>query len=507
MERPFLAFILSITLVILLNHLLLLYNRRRRHLPPGPLPLPIIGNLHQLTRLPHRQLRDLSRTFGPIMLIHLGNIPMIVVSSPTAAKLFLRTHDAVFSSRPSLAVLDSMPQWRNTMVFSPSNAYWRQMRRLCTQELFGETKVREFGKARREVLMKMVDCLRRREKEDGINLVDMSSALEDTMEELVCRMVMRCDEQKFEVVELGKIIREMVKLVGKFNLGDFIPVFRPFDLQGLGQRAKEIDKVLHKMLEAVVTRHEQNDRTGDGKNFVDMLLALMSKPVSKLANDRTADCVIDRVSIKAIILDIIAGGIETTSTTIDWALSEIIRNPGVLKRLQDEMDEVVGRKRMVEESDIPRLRYLEMVVKETLRLHPPGPLLAPHESYEDVMVDGYLVPKGARILVNVWAIGRDLGTWSTDAEEFRPERFEGQKVDFYGQNFEFLPFGSGRRSCPGMNIGLAMVKLSIAQLVHCFDWEMPKGRLPSDIDMSEEFGLSVPRGNSLCLIPRYRLHD
>lgn len=259
------------------------------------------------------------------------------------------------------------------------------------------------------------------------------------------------------------------------------------------------------MLEAIVAGHEQNSPSKGAENFVDMLLALMNKPVNKLANDETSDYVIDRTSIKAIVLDMIAGGVETTSTTIDWALSEIMRNPGVLKRLQGELDEVVGKNRMVDESDMPKLDYLERVVKETLRLHPAGPIMVPHESFEDVIVDGYFVPKGARVLINVWAIGRDPDAWSADAEEFRPERFEGLKVDYRGRNFEFLPFGSGRRSCPGINMGVAMVKFCVAQLVHCFDWEMPKGMSPNDIDMSEEFGLSTPRANHLCLIPRYRL--
>lgn len=259
------------------------------------------------------------------------------------------------------------------------------------------------------------------------------------------------------------------------------------------------------MLEAMVTGHEQNPTSEHNENFIDTLLALMNKPLNRLINDQTSDYVIDRTSIKAVMLDMIAGAIETSSTTIEWALSELIRNPEVLKHLQEELDMVVGKNRMVEESDIPKLGYLDMVVKETLRLHPPGPLLAPHESTEDVVVDGYFIPKGCRIVVNVWAIGRDVNAWSSNAEEFYPERFKDSKVDFRGHNFEFIPFGSGRRVCPGMNLGVAMVKLALAQLVHCFHWDMPSGISPRDLDMTEEFGLTLPRANHLCLIPYNRL--
>ncbi|KAI4387312.1 hypothetical protein MLD38_005154 [Melastoma candidum] len=508
MERVFPVYILITILVIIgLNHLLFLLHRQRRGLPLGPLPLPVIGNLHQLTCYPHRGLCDLSRTYGPIMLVHLGNVPMIVVSTPRAAELFLKTHDAIFSSRPRFDLLNFIPQWKHTMLLSPNNSYWRHMRRLCIQKLLTDTKVREFGKSRKEAIVKMVRTLRAIKKDQGLNGINMSRVLADVMGESVCRMVMRCDDGDMVGFEVVEAIQEMAKLFGTFNIGDYIPFFRLFDLQGLRRRAKEVNKVLEKMLEAIITNHEKNAPSRCDDTFVDMLMALMDIPVTGLANEKTSDYIIDHGRIKAIIIDMIAGGIETTSTIIDWTLSEILRNPKVLKRLQDEIGCVVGKNRMVEESDMQKLEYLEMAMKETLRLHPPAPLLVPHESVEDVIMDGYFVPKGARIVINVWAIGQDPGIWGTNAEEFCPERFEALEVDFKGRNFEFLPFGSGRRSCPGMNMGVALVKLTIAQLVHCFDWEMPEGMSWNDIDMSEEFGLSMPRANDLYLIPRYRLLD
>lgn len=161
--------------------------------------------------------------------------------------------------------------------------------------------------------------------------------------------------------------------------------------------------------------------------------------------------------------------------------------------------------RMVEESDLPKLSYLDMVIKETLRLYPPGPLLIPHESTEDIEINGYYIPKRTRVIVNAWALGRDIGAWAHDVEEFKPERFANNSVDVKGRDFQLIPFGSGRRGCPGMNLALVNTRLFLAQMLHCFDWELPEGMSPIDLDMTEEVGLSLSKAKHLFLVPSYRL--
>ena len=200
-----------------------------------------------------------------------------------------------------------------------------------------------------------------------------------------------------------------------------------------------------------------------------------------------------------------AGSMDTSATTIEWALSELIKHPPMMKKVINELEKVVGMERMVEESDLESLEYLNMVVKETLRLHPVAPLLIPHESMEDCTVDGFHIPQKSRVMVNAWAIGRDPNAW-TDADKFLPERFMESDIDFRGQHFQFIPFGSGRRGCPGMQLGLTVVRLVLAQLVHCFDWELPDNMLPSDLDMTEEFRITLPRAKHLVAIPTCRLH-
>ena len=176
-----------------------------------------------------------------------------------------------------------------------------------------------------------------------------------------------------------------------------------------------------------------------------------------------------------------------------------------MKRLQQELEDVVGIERLVEEKDLPNLPYLDMVIKETFRFHSPGRFLIPHQSMEDMEINGYYIPKNSRILVNVWAIGRDPNVWSENVEEFWPERFIGRNIDVRGHDFELIPFGSGRRICPGMQLGLTTVRFVVAQLVHCFTWKLPFGMRPCDLDMTENVGLTNPRANHLLALPAYRL--
>ncbi|XP_070003069.1 cytochrome P450 71AU50-like [Nicotiana sylvestris] len=171
----------------------------------------------------------------------------------------------------------------------------------------------------------------------------------------------------------------------------------------------------------------------------------------------------------------------------------------------NELERVVGKNRMVDELDLESLEYLDMVIKEGCRIHLVAPLLLPHESIEDCTIDGFHLPKGSRLLLNVWAIGRDSDTW-TEPEKFKPERFQGSNVDLRGRNYELLPFVSGRRGCPGFQLGLTIVCLVVVQLVHYFDWELPNGMLPKDIDMTEKFGLVIAKAQHLMAIPTYRLH-
>lgn len=257
------------------------------------------------------------------------------------------------------------------------------------------------------------------------------------------------------------------------------------------------------MLEEIIEEHEVVPKAeGHLNDFIDTLLSLKDQPMHRHVEDAP---MIDKRSIKGIVFDMVIGASETSSNVIEWAISELVRHPRVMESVQDELKDVVGMKKMVEEIDLAKLSYLDMVVKETLRLHPAVPLLAPHESMEDIVIEGYYIKKKSRIIINAWAIGRNPTVWSENAHVFFPERFVDSNIDFKGQDFQLIPFGSGRRSCPGMMMGLSIVKLVIAQLVHCFNWELPYGIARHELDMNEKSGLSMPRATPLLLIPTYRL--
>lgn len=201
--------------------------------------------------------------------------------------------------------------------------------------------------------------------------------------------------------------------------------------------------------------------------------------------------------------DIFLASIDTMSCTMIWAMSELLRNSRVMEKAQEEIRKIAGRKGKVEDSDLKGMQYLKAVVKEVLRLHPPGPLLIPREAIRGSTIDGYEIPHRARVLVNVFSIGSDPTYWKTPLE-FSPERFldGSSSIDFKGTHYEFLPFGAGRRICPGMELGMAIVELSLANLLYCFDWELPLGMKEEDIDMSEGDGITVCKKIPLIVVPR-----
>ncbi|XP_030939693.1 cytochrome P450 CYP736A12-like [Quercus lobata] len=304
--------------------------------------------------------------------------------------------------------------------------------------------------------------------------------------------------------DLKAIIVETFCLAGAFNLADYVPYLGALDLQGLTRRMKKVRRALDIVLENIIKEHEnipsgQQDRQMD---FIDTLISLMNQPMNP--HDEHA-YILDRTKIKAITVDMISGAYDTSAATIEWTFSELLRHPQVVKQVQAELEGVVGMNRMVEETDLENLTYLDMVVKESLRLHPIGPLLVPHESMEDIELNGYYVPKKSRIIINFWAIGRDPYVWSNNVEEFYPERFINSNIDLKGCDFQLIPFGSGRRGCPGIHLGLTTIKYVLAQLLHCFHWDLPSGMLPNDLDMTEKFGLSMRRAKHLYAVPTYRL--
>ncbi|KAL5753688.1 hypothetical protein ACOSP7_021908 [Xanthoceras sorbifolium] len=431
------------------------------------------------------------------MHLRLGLKPTIVVSSSQAAELFLRTHDLVFASRPPLESSKYISYNQKNMIMAPYGSYWRNVRKMCTLELLSNVKINSFKSMRKEELDLLIEYVKEAAC-SGI-AVDLSAKVGALSADMTCRMLFgkKYMEKEFDERGFKAVMEETMELSATFNLADYIPQIASLDLQGLRKRMKAVAKVFDEFFEKVIDEHVQSRDENRTKDFVDLMLSLMG-------SEETDYC-IDREHIKAIILDMLAAAMDTSAATIEWTLSEVIKYPRIMKKMQNELENVVGRDKMVEESDLDNLEYLDKVIKESLRLHPVAPLLVPHESREDCIVNGFHISKKSRIFINAWAIGRDPDAWN-DPNNFYPERFVGTNIDLRGRDFQLIPFGSGRRSCAGMQLGLTVVRLVVARLIHCFDWELPNGMVATELDMTEHFGIVISRAKKLLAIPTYRLN-
>ncbi|GLJ31809.1 hypothetical protein SUGI_0639960 [Cryptomeria japonica] len=434
------------------------------------------------------------RKYGSIVFLSLGSVPAVVISSPAMAKEFLKTHDLVFATRPNCKFGKYVCNDHQDVAFSSYGAYWRHSRKLLTVELLRVKRTESFRFVREEEVSAMVASIWQ-ESGEGTQCVDVKKRLSSVTQKITCRMFASrtySDNDLIGGLGFKQMVDEMFTVAGAFCIGDFIPYLDWLDLHGFRRRMKAVHKIFDGFAEKVIDEHILDNGKRNKDRVKDIVDVLLSKA-------ETESETISRTHIKATILDMLNGGTDTSVTLMEWAVSELVRNPSTLARAQQELECAVGRNRTVKESDVMKLDYLRCVVKETFRLHPPLPLLVPHESMEGCSVGGYFIPLKTRLYVNVWAMGRDESVWK-DAHQFKPERFMGCNKDVRGQDFDLLPFGTGRRACPGISMGLSVIELALAQLIHCFDWTVE-----GEVDVAEEFGIIAPRKNPLFASPKWRL--
>ncbi|XP_060189775.1 cytochrome P450 84A1-like [Lycium barbarum] len=476
----------------------------QKKFPPGPNGWPIIGNMMMMDQLTHRGLTKLAQKYGGILHLQMGYLRMTVVSSPAEARQVLQLQDTVFANRPATIAVKYLSYDRADMAFANYGPFWRQMRKLCVMKFFSRKRAESWDSVRDEV-----DSMTR--------VVATSTGLSVNIGELVFGVAKNityraafgtCSDGGQD--ELLNIMQEFSKLFGAFNLGDFIPWLGWADPQGLSTRILKARASLDSFIDSIIDDHILKKKANNYDNEVDgdMVDELLAFYGEETKVDDSADLQnalsLTRDNIKALIMDVMFGGIETVASAIEWAMAELMKSPEDLKRVQQELADVVGLHRKIEETDIENLTFLKCCIKETLRLHPPIPLLI-HEAAEDAAINGHYIPVGSRVIVNAWAIGRDKNSWE-DPESFKPCRFLKEGVaDFKGGNFEFLPFGSGRRSCPGMQLGLYAFEMGLANLLHCFTWDLPDGMKPCDVDMDDVFGLTAPKATRLVAVPSPRL--
>ncbi|CAN0908580.1 Cytochrome P450 71D10 [Linum grandiflorum] len=358
----------------------------------------------------------------------------------------MKTHDVVFASRPSLLGADIVVYAGNDLAFTAYTERYKQLRKICVVELLGANRVRGFRSIREEEVGKLVTAFSRKAEE----------AAEVNISEEVFWLSTRLTSR----TALGKARERddgFLNMVGELS-----------------------DVLEHKV------KRSDHERQGDDvdEDLVDVLLNRQK----------------NGTNIKAVIVETFLAGVETSATAIDWTMAEMMRENRVLQKAQKEVRQVYAGKATVDEASIHELTYLDLVIKESLRLRPPLPLLLPRECREKIEINGYEIPANTKVIINGWAIGRDGRYWD-QPDKFYPERFLDRDDDKEGMDFEFIPFGSGRRMCPGMLYASAVVKLVLANLLFHFDWKLPSGMKSEDLDMTEAFGVSVRRKCGLCLIP------
>ncbi|KAK2979574.1 hypothetical protein RJ640_020066 [Escallonia rubra] len=473
----------SIALIIFIYFILKHLFPQKRNLPPGPLALTIIGHFHLLKSAPQRTLTSIANQYGPIVFLRFGSRPVLLVSSPSVAEQCFTRHDVVFANRPKFLASKHLGYNYTLVGISPYGDHWRNIRRVTAIQTFSATSLQLSSATRTEETRFAVRELFRA-SDGGKRRVNLKSAFVDFLFNVMTRLA------------AGKRWSGSASLFGpsmSFNACEYIPVLGWVDYKGFEKKLVDLQRRRDEFLQGLIDEH-RNIRTGNSssaekrKTMVEALL-LLQKSEPEYYTDNI---------IKGIVVLLFTAGTHTSALTMEWAMSLMLNHPEVLEKARKEIDSNIQPGHLLEDSDLAKLPYLRCIINETLRLFPIAPLLLPHLSSEDCVIEGYDIPRGTMLLVNAWAIQRDPNVWE-DATMFKPERFEGTEAGREG--FKFIPFGMGRRACPGAALAMRLVGLVLGTFIQCFEWERVG---PELVDLEEGSGLTVPKVKPLEALYRPR---
>ncbi|KAL3647145.1 hypothetical protein CASFOL_008113 [Castilleja foliolosa] len=483
-----------------LGSALVLFRRRSppatARLPPGPPGWPVFGNMFDLGSMPHQTIADLKQKYGPIVWLRIGSIKtMALLNAESAAELF-KNHDANFAERTITEVMRAQDFHKASISLSPYGSYWRVMKRIMTVEMTVHKRIKETETVRRRCIDDMVGWIG---KESG--RVHVARFVFLASFNIVGNLMLSRDLVSPESTEGSEFFEAMIDFMewsGYPNIADLFPCLRWIDPQGLRRRAERGMGRTLKVVGGFVEERLKERQLDEGtkKDFLEVLLECKR---NGNGNDEMSD-ITDR-DLNILILEAFLAASETTSSSIEWAMVELLKHPETMSKAQNELAQVVGRGNKFEEIHIENLPYLQAVIKETLRLHPPIPFLVPRRAIQETDFMGYRIPKNTQVFVNVWAIGRDPECWD-EPLSFKPERFLGSKIDYRGQNFELIPFGAGRRICAGIPLGHQMLHLVLGSLLHEFDWRVDEIGRDGLMDTRERIGVTVRKLVPLEAVPR-----
>ncbi|KAI3701335.1 hypothetical protein L2E82_45989 [Cichorium intybus] len=449
---------------------------------PGPRGLPFIGSMLLMTGLAHRKIAASAQAYGAkrLMAFSLGQTRVIVTCHPDVAKEIL--NGSTFVDRPvkeSARIL----MFDRAIGFAPYGAYWRTLRRIAAMHLFCPKQMKASERQRKVISDEMVEIMHR--KRESICVRDLIRRAS------LCNMIWsvfgrkyRLDSNDVQLLELRKLVDEGYEVLGTCNWTDHLPWLAEFDPQGIRFRCSNLLPKVKRFVNRIIQEHRAQTSEVSA-DFTHVLLSLQG-------SDRLSDS-----DMIAVLWEMIFRGTDTVAVMMEWILARLVLHPDVQSRIQEELDRVVGRYRPIRESDIANLVHLPALVKEVLRLHPPGPLLSwARMAISDTTVDGHHVAAGTTAMVNMWAISRDPHLWK-EPSEFRSERFA-KDFSVMGSDLRLAPFGSGRRSCPGKNLGLTTVSFWVASLLQEFELD------GNNVDLTEVLKLSCEMANPLILNVRPR---
>ncbi|GMI64032.1 cytochrome P450, family 706, subfamily A, polypeptide 6 [Hibiscus trionum] len=471
-------------------------------LPPGPRGLPIVGYLPFLgfDNL-HMVFTKLAAAYGPIYKLWLGNKLTIVISSPSLVKEVVRDHDVAFCERDPSIAAQVITFGSNDIAFdSYSSPGWKTRRKILATDMLSNANLNACYGLRREQVMKTVwDVYKNIGKPFDIGKLAFITAINVTIGLMWGGKLRGREGAKIEG-HFKDLSSEIMVLLAKPNISDIFPSIAQFDMQGIERGMKKILQSFNELFDSVIelrmnaaTEKEKVDGMSEPKaDFLQFLLDL-----HKEGEDGASSLTMNE--IKGILMDTLVGGTDTASTTTEWVMAELMQHPEKMDKVKKELVDVVGLNNVVEEFHLPNLSYLNAAIKESFRMHPPLPLLFPRS----LQLGGYTIPKGSRVFLNMWSIYMDPNIWDNPSE-FRPERFldDPDKFDFRGNDFRYLPFGSGRRKCPAVSHGGKMLSFILASLLHSFEWKLPQG---TELELSCKFGIVVKKKTPLRLIPTPRL--
>ncbi|KAI6701800.1 hypothetical protein NL676_010936 [Syzygium grande] len=467
------------------------------HAIPGPRGLPLVGSMGLMLHLAHHRVAAAAEALGAkrLMAFSLGDTRVIVTCNPEVAREIL--NGSVFADRP---VKESAYRlmFNRAIGFARHDVYWRTLRRIAAAHLFFPNKIKASEWQRRAIASQMVAALfASREQPMTVRQLLKRASLNHMMSCVFGQSYdLSCTSS--EVKELTEMVDEGYELLGTLNWSDHVPWMAELDPQKIRFRCSRLMPKVNRLVSRIIAEHRARPAT-DHRDFVDVLLSLQGP-------DKLSDS-----DIIAVLWEMIFRGTDTVAVLMEWILARMVAHPEVQGRVQEELDRVVGRSREVSESDIGDLPYLQAVVKEVLRLHPPGPLLSwARLAITDTTVDGHHVPAGTTAMVNMWAICRDPLVWP-DPLLFRPERFlgggdggEGAEFSVLGSDLRLAPFGSGRRACPGKALGMTTVTYWMAAMLQEHDWRGAAGGEDNRVDLSEFLRLSCEMANPLAVTLRPR---